>query len=210
VAPLKFEYESKMKPVCMIAQGTGDDLDYRYDLMQALDKPMWVVPGAHSFVEGYIGRGTGDRRETIWIRRGRSGLKEVQAGQMNTWAMGGTGEGFRMAFKPELQKERGQEKVFIKGLAIEVFGSAGEEYQRFFMGPVLPEVQIRKGDEGPVVVKGQTMRLPEESDIEQTSDYLWFPKSMEIKKNFAGDAYVKLIADYPPLGRMESEWTLVQ
>ncbi|MAG57274.1 MAG: hypothetical protein CMJ83_13355 [Planctomycetes bacterium] len=206
IAPLKFDYKANSKPSAMIAHGSAADDSYYYDLMQAVDSPMWVVAGVHNFHEGYIARGKGMKRQTLWIRKGRARAKEILVGQLNTWKMGGAGDGgFVFHFKSETRKEKGKSLIVITGKDVKLFGSGGEEYARSMLGVYLPDVQIRKGKDGPVVVRDK-MRSPETADLNETTDNMWFPKTMSAKKNFSGEFSVKMVCNYKPLGKVESEW----
>lgn len=208
VAPLKFEHKSGIKPSAMLARGnTAEDQTYFHDLMLCYDKPQWVIPGSRIFFEGYIGTGKGDKRRTIRIERGRSASYTITAGTLNTWKMGGAGDGYTFDAKAAIEKEKGQEQIVIVGRDIHIYGSFGELYSWVTTGFVTPEVQVAVGKTSTKAKIKKKMRPPERADITQNATNMYFPKTLQLKKNFSDKEYrFKLVTNYKPLGRIESEW----
>jgi hypothetical protein len=203
LAAIKFDYKANKKPISMIMQGASAESNYMVNLMEALDKPIWVVPTQFKFYSGYFAEGSGEKRITITVSTGRSGMVDVQAGSLETISMGGTGKGFSLECKPETRVEKGEASIFIPGTSIQVFGSGGEEYSKLMYGPVIPEVQIRKGAEGKSSIR-EKMRPRDRSQLDVGTST--FPADFMIDKPWKGEFQVKLVADYAPLGKMESEW----
>jgi hypothetical protein len=191
----------------MVGAGTGDDQNYYFELMDAIEHPIWVVPGQLRFSEGFIIKDKGDKAKTIWVQFGRSTPINVQANMDNVWKMGGAGEkGFHFVFKVNVDKEKGQDVIKLPPKEIKICGSFGEYYENSMFGPPLPTVQVRKGKDGPIAITEKSKK-PEQGDIRDGGfDAMWYPKPIEIKKTFAGEFSVKLEADYPPLGKITSEW----
>lgn len=207
LALLEVEYEARTMPRFLIARGSDGEATYYVDLMRAVEEPIWVVPTTLQISHGYISRGKGLKGDTISIDKGRSEPLKLAVDKKNTWKLGGAGEeGFHFLFETETVKENGRESIVLKGSDIRIYGNAGEEYTHFLFGHVLPEVFVRRGSEkGPVVARESTRR-PEEADYEKNFNAVWHAKTLELKKNFRGDYYVKLRVDYEPLGLIESGW----
>lgn len=206
VAPLKFNYAANTKPAAMIAQGSGEDITYYFDLMTAVDHPIWVVPGTFKFFEGFMAQGKGEKAQTILIRGEKAGVMTIEPAKLNSWDMGGAGSGFTFKFKAEITKENGQEIIRIPGKEVSIVGAFGETYEYSMLGAVQPMVLVRKGKEGNAILT-EKMKKAESSDLDQDTNLMWFPKKLEIKKPFAGEASVKLECDYKPLGKITSEWS---
>jgi hypothetical protein len=206
MAPLKVNFKANMKPRSLIASGTGGDATYFINLLDAMDKPIWVVPGNHQFSHGYFAQGKGIKAKSIQIWKGRSGVQNVEVAQMNTWDFGGAGGGFTFGFKTETRKKKGQEYVVIPAKNLKVYGAFGEEYGIFLTGHVLPEVSMRKGKDGPIWLQKKKMRKPETADYNKDFSLIWVAKTLEVKKASAGDYSVMMEADYPPLGKIVSSW----
>jgi hypothetical protein len=206
VTLLKVDYKCNKMPEFLIAQGSGDMSTVFINLLDAMEKPIWVVPGSYGIAQGYIIEGTGDRTQSMIIGKGRSGVFNIGVGQLNTWELGGAGKtGFSFGFKTERTRERGQEFVMIPGNEVKVYGNFGEEYLRSTMGTPFPKVMLRKGKDGPIWFRGE-MRKPERADYEKDGSAIWYPKPMEIKKTVGGDYSVKMELDWEPLGHIESDW----
>lgn len=203
LAAVKLDYKGNKKPANLLVQGAGTEATYVVDLMAALDSPIWVVPTTFRIVSGYISEGKGDRRDTIQITPGRSGTWEVQAGSLETIELGGAGQGFRLHATPETRTEKGNQIVYVPGTSVKIYGAGGEEYSRSFFGRVLPEIWLSKGKEERAQVR-EKMRAPDRGQTNMET--IFYPGDIEIKKPWKGDYQIKLIADYPPLGKMESDW----
>jgi hypothetical protein len=203
IAPLRLEYVGKKRPRALIATGTGEDDAYYYDLVEAMDGPIWVIPGIHAFYEGFIAEGKGDRTQMIRITRGRSGTIPIEAGKENVWKMGGAGDGFRFFFEARTEGN----EVVIPAKSVGIIGGFGEGYERSTFEPVLPTVQFRKGKDGPIVAT-EKMRRCETADLtaNNDNDLIWYPKTLTVKKSWTGDFMVRMEADYPPLGHIASDW----
>ena len=74
--------------------------------------------------------------------------------------------------------------------------------------PVAPVVSIRKGKDGPIWLAKKKMRRPEREDYNADFNLIWSPKTLEVKKAVSGDYSVKLEADYAPLGKISSQWSV--
>jgi hypothetical protein len=70
-------------------------------------------------------------------------------------------------------------------------------------GAVVPDVHIRKGKEGKAFLR-EEMKTRDRSQYDATT--IVFPADFELDKTWKGDYQIKLIADYAPLGKMESDW----
>ena len=202
VAPLKFDFVANETPRYMLAQGAGEDATYFIDLMLAAEKPIWVRPGIYSFFSGEISSGTGRKAQAMRVSKGRSGTLSIEPGKMNIWKMGAAGEtGFTFGFDAEV-KERDAE-IIIPGNKVKIYDCFGAEYETLSFGPPLPLVQVRKGEDGPVVVRGE-MRPPDDSVIAEATTNVFYPKPLKLKKQFQGPAVITLEADYEPLGKITS------
>ena len=212
VAPLKFDYKSGIKPSAMLARANlVEDQNYFHDLMLCRDKPQWVVPGSRIFMEGYIAKGKGPKRQTIWIQRGRSVAFTVTAGMLNTWKMGGAGEGgFVFDANATVEKSGGGTKqIVILGSDVKIYGSFGELYASITTGYVTPEVRVSVGKASTRATIKKKMRPPERVDVTKNSNNMFCPKTLELKKNFRDSDYrFKLSTDYKPLGHIESDWII--
>jgi len=210
IAPLKFEYKSGIKPSAMLARGNlVEDQNYFHDLLQCREKPQWVVPGDRIFWEGYIAMGKGDKRQTIWIQRGRARPFTVTAGMLNIWKMGGAGDGgFVFDAKATVEKgSGGKSQIVLLGSDVKIYGSFGELYASITTGHVTPQVQVSVGKASTKAVIKKKMRAPERTDVTKNSNNMFCPKTLELKKEFSGSDYrFKLSADYKPLGRIQSDW----
>ncbi len=203
IAPLKLDWKGSSKPRALIAQSSGDDTTYFYNLMDAIDHPVWVIPGAHHFYEGFMGEGKLDKATTIHITRGRSGAFPVEVAKENVWKFGGAGDqGFTFIFNPTTE---GNEMV-IDGKTIKIFGAAGEGYERSLLGVPSGVVQVRKAKTTGPIVGSEKLKKPELADIRETRDYMHFPKTVRMKKTWSGDYEVKIEGEHPILGKITSDW----
>jgi hypothetical protein len=64
-------------------------------------------------------------------------------------------------------------------------------------------VEVHKGEGGPVVVRDE-MHPPDDSVIAEATTNVFYPKTLKLKKQFAGPAVITLEADYEPLGKITS------
>ncbi|MSR74387.1 MAG: hypothetical protein EXS14_02800 [Planctomycetes bacterium] len=204
---VRLDWKGALTPAFLSCAGSGEDSTYYFDLMQAKDKAIWVVPGALSFQHGYIIEGRGDKANTIWITHGRSGVLNVQPSVVTTWKMGGAGDdGFTFVFKATVKKDGATESILIPAKEVKIYGAFGEQYESLMMGPPLPTVTVRKAKDGPVVATGK-MKKPDNEDSRESADLIFLPKTLELKKDFSGGFEAKLEADYKPLGKINSAWT---
>ena len=202
VAPLKVEYESAIMPEWLLASGTGGESSYVFNLMDGVETPMWVVPGMLQFYQGFITKGKGPRMECLIIQRSeRNRGFEVKVGELNTWTLGGAGEGFTMACEATVRDG----EIVIPGPSIKIYGAGGELYTQSLFGAVLPKVQIRKGKDGPVAMRGE-FKPSSNADTSRSFDYVYSPSDFSERKTFSGPYAVKLTAKYGPLGKIESKW----
>ena len=203
---VRLEWKGGLTPAFLNCSGSGEDSTYYFDLMQAKDKAMWVVPGALTFQHGYIIEGRGDKANTIWITRGRSGVLNVQPSALTAWKMGGAGdEGFTFVFKATVKKDGATESILIPAKEVKIFGAFGEQYESPMMGPPLPTITVRKAKDGPVVATGK-MKKPDNEDSRESADLIFLPKTLEMKKDFSGGFEARMEADYKPLGKIVSAW----
>ena len=72
-------------------------------------------------------------------------------------------------------------------------------------GPPIPNVHVRKGKDGPVVMH-EKMGRAETADINRSNVYMYLPKDFEAKKTFVGEGSVQLECDFKPLGKITSDW----
>jgi hypothetical protein len=204
LAAVKFEYKSNKMPISFLMAGSGADSIYFVNMMDAVEKPIWVVPTMFRVAHGYIAEGSGDKRISITIGPGRSSPTDVQAGKLETLTFGGGGTGFTLNCAPEDKKnDKGEPILFIPGTSVLVYGSGGEEYSNMTFGAVVPDVHIRKGKEGKAFLR-EEMKTRDRSQYDATT--IVFPADFELDKTWKGDYQIKLIADYAPLGKMESDW----
>lgn len=206
VTPLKADWAGNMKPEHLIAIGSGDDATYFLDLVEAIDHPIWVVPGTFSLYEGYFITGRGDKAQTMLISAGQRRTINIEPAKDNTWKLGGSGEkGFQFVFKAETVKEGSKEIIRLPAKEVKMVGSFGEFYEFPMFGVPTPTVTVRKGKDGPVVAT-EKMKKPESADLDVSTDMMWFPKTLDITKTFGGEYSVKMEGEYKPLGKITSEW----
>ncbi len=206
LSAVRLEWKGGSTPAFLNCSGTGENSTFFFDLMQAKDKPMWVIPGALSFQHGYFIEGRGDKATTMWITHGRSGVLNATPDALTTWKFGGAGDGFTFVFKASTKKEGGTESIHVPAKEIKIYGAFGEQYESPMMGPPLPTVSVRKAKDTAIQVTGK-MKKPDTEDSRESVDLIFLPKSLELKKPFAGEFEARMEAEWKPLGKIASAWT---
>ena len=206
LAAVRLEWKGGSTPAYLTCSGTGENSTYYFDLMQAKDKAIWVIPGALSFQHGYFIEGRGEKAVTMWITHGRSGVINAAPNALTTWKFGGAGDGFSFVFKATTKKEGAVESIQIPAKEIKIYGCFGEQYESPMMGTPLPTVSVRKAKETAVQVSGK-MKKPDNEDSRESADLIFLPKSLELKKSFPGEFEARMEADWKPLGKIASAWT---
>ncbi|MCA9322752.1 MAG: hypothetical protein KDB53_18570 [Planctomycetes bacterium] len=205
LAPVMLEYSSptgKM-PDYLIARGSGEDIEFYFDLMKAIDKPLWVPSGQFKIHRGmFILDSKGE--ETILIGPGRAPPFKVETGRMNIWQLGGAGEqGFWMLGKAS----RSGTEAKVLGKDIEVFGNGGEQYFNFVGELLVVDAEIRKdGPEGSRVGK-ETMKPYKGGDPQRSVDDMFWPDNATFDKlPKSGKLVIQFSAKHGVLGQIQSDW----
>ena len=132
LAPLRVDLKtaSGARPSFLIVKGNGEDASAYYDVAKAIDEPIWLPVGGYQVRQGYFTIGKGKKQSHIFIGPGRSGVFKVEAGKVNTWEMGGSGEqGFWLLGK--LSRGSDPTEVIAENKELRVFGNFGESYFGF-------------------------------------------------------------------------------
>lgn len=210
VAPLKIEWKAASTPQSLIFNGQGDIASFYVNVLEAKDKPLWVPVGEYRLFSGYFAFGdAGEKRETILISPGRSGVMRVIEGRMNTLELGAAKEpGFRFLWKAETYKEKGEDMVRVLPKELKVIGCFGEEYEWFQTGVVRPLVKMRIGEKG-APFHDKEMAAPDKEDFNKDSQLIWLPHVLEVKKPGAGEVWIQMECNYPKLGKIGSKWERV-
>ncbi len=210
LAPIKVEYKtgSGAMPQSLFARGSGENTEAYIDLMNAIDKPLWIPAGRWRIHKGVFVLDKKGKK-TILIGPGRSGDFQVATGKLNVWKLGGAGKkGFWMLGKVERGEKRGTLKAV--GKEIRVYGNFGEEYYNFLADRLTVDVTVRKGSKDGSKVASATMK-PHPGSGNFTVADLFFPESKIIKNvPGRGELFVKMTAKHPILGHIESDWFKVE
>ncbi len=209
LAPIhvKFKTGSGEMPQYLVAKGTGEDVEFYFDLMKGLDpsKPIWVPEGRYEIYQGYFTFGSGKKETNLLIGKGRSGTFPVEAGKLNVWELGGAGEkGFWMIGNVHRSPEKKSELISV-GKDIQVFGNFGEQYFNFYVERLTPTVTIHRDSADGRKVGEEDMRLPGGDNIQMVD--LWYPANCTIKNApTSADLWAQLTAKHGKLGQITSEW----
>ncbi|HYC77630.1 MAG TPA: hypothetical protein VEI02_08390, partial [Planctomycetota bacterium] len=205
VALVKVEMGAGPAPVAMIARGTGDRTDLAFNMVDAKDKWLWVVPGDYKIEYGYFAFGEAEKRETIEIDGATAKPFTVKLGEQNVLQAAGGGKGYVFRWRAE----KSGDVVTLKGADIKVLGAMGESYMNFMPGVLRPTVRMRVGASGTPFYEKQMAR-PDEGSINQDGALRWYAKTVEVKAPGKGDVFVQLEENYPKLGKIGSEYSQVQ
>ncbi|MCB9832443.1 MAG: hypothetical protein H6807_08205 [Planctomycetes bacterium] len=209
LAPITVEYStgSGKMPEYLIARGTGEDVEFYFDLMKGLDpaKPIWVPEGRYEIFQGYFLFGSGNKETNLLIGKGTSKAFEVKPGQLNVWKLGGTGEyGFRMLGDVTRSAESKTDLV-CDGKNIRVIGNWGEQYFNFYVERITPTISIRRDSENGRKVGGEDMKLLAGDGVQMVD--LWYPAPCTIKNVPSGaDLFYQFTAKHGILGQIKSDW----
>lgn len=206
LAMMRFEFEGKTEPLSMVVQGNGADQNYYYDLANATKDAVWVRPGTHQLWHGVIKGGRGSNKGAILIQPDRNTkTMQVRAKRRHIWKMGAGEDGFTAEFDHSVVKDGGKRSLRIPGTSVAIRGQGGELYRFSSMGIFQPNVEVRRGESGPAVVKAKFKRAsPNETSAEGNSEYA--PKSLDEKMPFGGNYSIRLVGTYAPLGKVQSPW----
>ena len=210
LAPLRVEYStgSGIMPNCLIAKGIGEQSSFFFDLMYAIDRPMWIPKGKYEIHRGlFVLDSKGEK--TVLIGKGRSSTFEVKTGQMNTWKLGGTGDkGFWMLGKVEAGDKKG-ERIAV-GKEVHVYGDFGEEYFNFLAERLSPTIELRKENGNGSKIASAEMK-PHTGGGEFTIADLYHPKDTVLKNvPSSGKIVARWTANHGLLGKIKSEWTPIE
>jgi hypothetical protein len=206
VALLKVEYGTGPGPAFLVARGSTEELaGTAFNLMDARDKWMWVPVGSYQIAHGYFAFGEGDKRETITVSQGRSGVFLAKEDKENVWKLGGADTGFKFLW----QASKKDDVLTLKGKDIKVFGAGNEQYEWFLPGVFRPTVRAKMGEKGAQFYEKEMARI-DDSANRMDGDAKFFPKDVEIKLPGKGDVFLQLEETYPKLGKISSPFTMVQ
>lgn len=207
LAPLSVSMKTAtgVKPSFLIVKGNGEDASAYFDIAKAIDEPIWLPVGRYQIRQGYFTLGKGKKQSHIFIGTGRSGAFEVEAGKINTWELGGSGEqGYWLLGKFERGSDASE--VVADNKELRVFGNFGESYFGFTSqgDRPLPTIEIRKEDENGKKVGSAKTRNASGNGIQYID--LWFPANVAIKNCPRGKLVGQLTLEHPVLGTAKSAW----
>lgn len=206
LVPLSVEYKSKVAPKFLVAHGSGENSQFLFNCLLAREKPIWVPPGNYSVSHGYMTTGADLKKENFAIiTKGRALAQSVESGKQTIWSLGGAGEkGYWMTTKITRAADD-PNAIEISGKDLRVYGNFGEEYHNFYPTRIVPSVEIRKNDGNGAIVAKKEMAIPGGDNIQIVD--LWFAAKLQVKGVAKTEkVVVKLRAEHPLLGKIESEW----
>lgn len=189
----------KVDPEYLYVRGVEDPVKnaiFRLDIKNPVEVPV----GKYRFYLGLML--SGKKRNIIYceIRRGKTKDLVVKAGETASIELGAPFQ-YQFAVKKE------DDNYLLRGRDLELYGTSGEIYTRFYGEVILPKYQLKKQGGG-MIDKG-SMRLVEYEDRVNDFDSVWFPKDIPIEGRKAGkDAKFsgKFTANSKLLGAIKSEF----
>ncbi|MFT7616820.1 MAG: hypothetical protein ACI97A_000450 [Planctomycetota bacterium] len=202
-----FKTASGARPDFLIIKGSGEDAEAYFDIVKAMDEPMWIPPGRYQIHLGYFTFGSGKKMSHILIKGGRSAPLIATSGQLSTWELGGSGEyGFRMRGKFEAGEKSGE--VVVSGKDIEVFGNHGEVYFNLHAERIAPMAVVKKDSGTGKTLGKKQMKIMEKGEKLE----LWSPGNVTIKNCGSNSTkrFGQLSFKHGILGNIVSDWMRVE